>query len=187
MVVMMFMCGSFTALIVSTVIRYLSYDVTTTILVREEKPMPFPSVTICNNNIYRKSVLMQHSDVAKHVYDTSSFRMGPLRLNNSEFFSDVSKLDFEQLILNLSHRRQDMIMNCFFNVVNVSCDEYLTRTTTFAGYCYTFNSEKIIEARGRDLYVDRAGKDYAMRLWINVEQYEYYFGNYGGSAGIDVR
>ncbi len=184
------MCGALLAFAIQTTMKYLSYSVTTTTTVVSEKPMEFPSVTICNANMYRKSVIWsQYRPMAYHVYDTSFQRMINVTLtNDTEAFQKyAAELDYEEFLKKTGHQLEGTVFSCMFDLQVMPCQDVFVRRATHSGYCYTFNPREMIQERGEPLYVNRAGKTYGLLLSLSVEQYEYFFGSWVNSACLEVR
>ena len=61
-------------------LMYLSYSKSTRVRVKEARPLPFPAITFCNLNLYRKSAKVNETFVAQLLKDTFSGKLPALRL-----------------------------------------------------------------------------------------------------------
>ena len=87
-------------------------------------------------------------------------------------------------LISLAHTLNATVITCSWCGVKIACMEYFSRTLTEVGVCYTFNSEKVQNKKGR-LRVYSAGSDCGLHLRINIQSHEYFFGE-GDASGLRV-
>ena len=181
----------------TAIIYYYRYPVSTSVEYKLESSLDFPSVTICNYNIIRKSFIDSFNDsTGQLVLDI----INPYDKANVDYSSD----DFEDEIYDASeyidmrefgekgkHHREDMFMGCDFMSANYSYDpcqfndELLVTKVTQMGYCYTFHPQSYIEKYGA-LVSTRPGQAGGLHLQIDLRQDEYTSGAEGSAAGMRV-
>ena len=173
------------------VASYLEYRVQTTLSIDDqETSLPFPSITICNYNQFRKSLAIRSPDLMALLKD---------------LFSIESRVDMEEVqkrdepdtapllsnrwnltaeLISMAHVLEQMVIMCYWCGVKITCHEYFSRTLTEVGVCYTFNSEKVQKEKN-PLTAYCAGSDCGLTLRMNIQTNEHYFGE-GDASGIRV-
>ena len=119
--------------------EYLKYPVNTKISLRRESPIEFPAVTICNFNIFRKSLVdgSGFDTVAKYAQRD---RYPGLQINESEIdWNQFENLNITSLYSDGGHQMSDMIKQCSWIGKQCSHRDF-TRILTSMGLCHTFNS-----------------------------------------------
>ncbi len=167
--------------------RYSEKTRTISITEQEEKPMDFPAVTICNNNRYRKSVIIQNDDIAQNNRSSPSGGEKGLNVSEIELERQTAGMDYEEHLKNASQSLSSFMLLCFFGRKKIPCETAATVSPTFYGYCYTFNSEEVIKARGEPLLVKRPGNEHGFRLVAFLATSEGYSNEIDGvSDGVKV-
>ena len=181
----------FLVIFIRQVGSYLEYRVQTTLSIDDqETSLPFPSITICNYNQFRKSLAIRSPDLMALLKD---------------LFSIESRVDMEEVqkrdepdtapllsnrwnltaeLISLAHILEQMVIMCYWCGVKITCHEYFSRTLTEVGVCYTFNSEKVQKEKD-PLTAYCAGSDCGLTLRMNIQTNEHYFGE-GDASGIRV-
>lgn len=137
-------------------------------------------------NFMRKSYV-EKDDFMKQIMlglDPVTAHRSTLNFSDPEVVARVDSYDYNEMTLNASHTLEEMITSCKWQSKEVTCVDYITKTLTALGHCYTFNSAEYIHKNGR-LTVSRTGISAGLQLTINVQQDEY-FVQIGYSAGIRV-
>ena len=183
-------------------IRYLAGQPTaTTISIKREASLAFPSITVCNLNLARRSYLeangldefvssafqapvtdangfssMCQSDALPLIpalRNVSSGRSG-MRLGQNAIFHTVQ---FEG-----RHFLEDFVVECYFRGRRCNITEDFEPVLTQLGYCYTFNS-------GRNerpaLFANGTGPRQGLQLLLNIQQSEY-IASPNGDAGVKI-
>ena len=169
--------------VISERISYLAHDPTMTTITQKvnQNGISFPSVTICNVNPFKRSVLESMVDKSMLSVLINLFVDPGTESCYNETVKDYlkkSNLSHRQIQYRARHQAKDLIVDCTFagkecNHTNFS--EVLTRL----GYCYTFNSGALLKSEG-------IGVRYGLFLRLNIEQEEYLESPLGFNAGVMV-
>ena len=151
----------------------------------------FPSVTICNQNLYRESVMKRADPLAAQLVRLSyPLNVGPT-LNRSEILSDpviverLQRFNATQLALDNVQPIEEMLIECKFRGFEINCSENFSPIITAFGWCYIFNSyERVTTLGSYETY--STGSAQGLYLRMNVNQSEYFFGP-NLSAGFKVK
>lgn len=168
----------------SQLLLYFEYRITTVVTVEEKSSLPFPAVTICNYNSFRRSLAVQRPDVVAVLQDLFSLdrileQPDPTVLTDN----DQEDLDIQTELIDLAHTLEDMMLFCHWCGVPINCQQYFVQTLTDFGVCYTFNARDM--ASNASLRVNDAGTECSLRLLVNIQRNEYFYGR-GDSTGIKV-
>ncbi|CAD5126311.1 DgyrCDS14464 [Dimorphilus gyrociliatus] len=160
---------------------YSKKDVTVNVEVIYADHLDFPSVTICNQNKFRMTSSMELNlyKFLSNVYSSNgnnnvSFDQNLPKdlINNIEYIYDFSR-----------HKQSNLIFNCYW--AGEKCPgEYITKSITDYGICYTFNSPSSLK-QTKSLTVTESGLNNALSLLLNLEQYEYMPGP-DNDAGVKI-
>ena len=154
---------------------------------RFPKELPFPAITICNINPFKRTAILRRN---------MSLLQANLLLNyirskdNStvpiSYFSalvqqyDTATGGNNSLYKDLGHRIEDLLLSCTFDGRRCSTANFTARATS-SGICYTFNPNGDF-THYRSL---RHGYRYGLILRVNIEQYDY-FASEVTSSGLNV-
>ena len=147
----------------------------------------FPAITICNKNLYRKSVAASvNIDVNKVVLLN--------QLSNNPLFADIFGSNYSYLFNttdnaagsvsyfnNSGHQIEQMLFYCRYATSKCTTQSFMQRTST-SGNCYTFNSG---ENGSTVLYSIEGGFMFGLELILNAEQYEYFLAD-SDSVGFNM-
>ena len=149
--------------------------------------LPFPAITICNKNYFRKSVAektgVDLNEIVKFLLVASGNPFLLQDFNFDEFYMEHQEL-FEGEssafhIHNAGHQLEQMLYSCKF--AGSDCLHNFTQRSSYYGNCYTFNSG--IDAPV--LYSNNSGQYYGLELILNAEEYEYFLAE-SISVGFNV-
>ncbi|KXJ28989.1 Acid-sensing ion channel 3 [Exaiptasia diaphana] len=147
--------------------KLLSRQVTITKSVEVSKSLPFPAVTICNQNMMRKSQIM--GTIAQDYLD----QLDPVKYKKYGQKSEVPSFDVEKKVKKTGHQLDKMMQECSFPGIDCSYAKHFTMATALSflhGLCYTFNPNSST-ANGKDV---TEGQWQGLRLYLNAEPSEYY-------------
>ncbi|XP_046846681.1 acid-sensing ion channel 4-A-like [Xenia sp. Carnegie-2017] len=167
-------------------LKYLEFDVTSSIELVTEEEVKFPAVTFCNFNKYRKSFI-KDTDFFKVIEKVYRFYENENNSVDWTKYPKINDLNMTAFIYNVSHQmdyddktKKGMLYFCTWK--KEICDKtYFKRTLTDMGLCHTFTPDKSNNSK-----VPAPGKRYGLYLRISVEQSEY-IGFLELSAGLKIR
>ena len=132
------------------------------------------------------------SDIFYHIFLSGSIVIASSVFNidpNERFYVNWTAyeiqtgrpLDLEMFIKATAHRIEDMLLECQWRSIEKCSAENFTQVITDWGICYTFNNDP-----KNTLQVRQPGSHNGLTLRLNVEQYEYTYGENTG-AGLKVK
>ncbi|XP_072040066.1 acid-sensing ion channel 1C-like isoform X2 [Amphiura filiformis] len=160
-------------------VRFFGYPISSIVTLKYVKNLTFPAVTICNYNQWRKSVIKQENSEF-----VSKFFFPVFRGNDSFNIGDynVTDLNITAEVLRGAHQKENMIRDCTWRSVEKCTYENFTQIITDFGVCYTFNDPSDLS---KILTVRQTGYEHGLFLRLNLEQYDYYYGERKG-AGFKI-
>ncbi|KXJ28995.1 Acid-sensing ion channel 4 [Exaiptasia diaphana] len=165
-VLICFCAGLLTAQIYINADNLLSREVTISKSLEFSETLPFPAVTICNQNMMRKSQIM--GTIAQDYLD----QMDTIKIRNTgEIQKDVPSFDVEKFVKKAGHQIEKMINGCKFPGIRCLKTKEFTMATTLSylyGLCYTFN------ANASTVKEVSTGKHQGLTLELDAESSEYY-------------
>ena len=138
----------------------------------------FPAVTICNKNLYRKSV-------TREAFPELNFDRIFLSERRNSLFSAFGRVfrvnDSEYAQNNSGHQIEHMLFYCQY-AARICTRQNFVQGTSTSGNCYTFNSG---ENGSSVQYSMEGGYRFGLELILNAEQYEYFLAD-SDSVGFDI-
>ncbi|RMZ94730.1 acid-sensing ion channel 1 isoform X2, partial [Brachionus plicatilis] len=126
-------------LIFQNISKYLKFEVTTKIRVKNEYTTLFPAVTICNINFFTSETSAQFLSFCPEILDPSA-------QNWYDFQIEYRNCLVQQGLMNHSYKsmygdaREKLIYAQWFNDETLNLDEFVYYFHSEYGNCYTFNS-----------------------------------------------
>ena len=141
--------------------------------------LQFPTVTICNKNLYRKSVVID----TVPWFDINEVLLGE---RGDSLFADIGQIfkvneDAVFYYSNSGHQIEQMLFYCHYATRRCTVQNF-TQGTSTSGNCYTFNSG---ENGSTVSYSREGGYRFGLELILNAEQYEYFLAD-SNSVGFNV-
>lgn len=144
--------------IIDSIFSYLNYEVVTTMRTIYETSTLFPKVTICNRNRYQTKFSFEFlSELSKNLNENIKvFDEEQTNRFNYSFKTDLmDKVLFKAngIIRNnfsdfkrqkLGHSLADILMNCTYDAIKCSANEFSWSYDAYFGNCFEFNSGKKI-------------------------------------------
>ncbi|XP_046545376.1 acid-sensing ion channel 1A-like [Haliotis rubra] len=162
-------CGglTFTAFNIAKQVQlYMSLPVNVDIDVKLAQALQFPTVTVCNTNVLKKSQ-MDYLNLTEAVQEVFRYDF-----QSTETFDDI-RYDFSFLKeknvyeanLKYGHSINDSVIRCEW--AGVECDtEHLVNTNTEMGVCFSFNGNGSISNVG-------SGRYFGLQLLLNAKSEEF--------------
>ena len=157
--------------------RYIEKPIASTIkVIPHDNGMRFPSVTVCNINIYKDPNV---STVSKETYSLIYYLFNSNSFSNEEYNSTqqcaenvteyYEKHDLWNLLL---PKENSFIHDCSFSHETgvISCKDMFYPILTPAGICYTFNGIKMSDTVIPNI---TSGMKYGLKLVLNIEEERY--------------
>jgi len=148
------------------------------------KSLQFPAISICNVNMYRRSVARETNldlnDITTlfNLISDDPWLSDTIDINTYlDDHADVFGARNSPFLLNNSgHQLENMLINCRFN--NRLCGRAnFTKISSINGNCYTFNA-------GDNGHI-RRGRRAGLSLVLNAEEYEYFLAE-SDSVGFNI-
>ena len=146
----------------------------------------FPAVTVCNQNLYRKSIIKNLGPVAEEFVKLTYPLTGKpaTDFSNLNLTEELIHLNVTQLSIDNIQPPEEMFQDCKFRGSFLNCTESFSLIPTAFGWCYIFNSYETLLEHG-PFVTYSTGSAQGLYLRLNVNQSEYYFGP-STSAGFKV-
>ncbi|XP_071124646.1 degenerin-like protein del-10 [Mytilus edulis] len=171
-------CGIMSYQIIDRIIYYYNSPITVNVKVNYNRSLVFPSVTICNQNAFRSTAAAENKwyRLIETMYNDSSKTFDSRDL--VQF--NASKLSISEMFKKTGHTKEDMIVGCSWAGVTCTHEDFEPILTDH-GLCYTFKPK----SRPEEFIISSTGADHGLKLFLNVEQYEYMPGP-NDAAGIKL-
>ncbi|CAD5126761.1 DgyrCDS14813 [Dimorphilus gyrociliatus] len=148
-------------------IDFGSRDVTVKVEVIYPKQLEFPSVTVCNQNKFR---MKNAIELGLYKYFTKIYSFDNNETTSyDEYLPENYDMDF---VYNYTgHKQSNFIFRCFW-AGKLCKSEYITKTITEYGICFTFNSPSSLDPPNA-LTVTDPGVNNGLSFLFNTEQYDH--------------
>lgn len=153
-------------------VEFLQKDYATSsikIALDAKQGMPFPSITIWNESPVKSSLLLNNnSNYSKYANDLCSLRS---EVHGGGVHGGPVPPDWnEDLAMELGINMKDMLIDCEFNGIQCSHENFTLAFTPYPyyrwGIGYTFNHQSNLKTNG-------TGPDHGLRLVLNIQYSEY--------------
>ena len=127
--------------------KYFNYSVATKVTLVYEKEPDFPSVTICNFNMFRKSVVTanNYEQVLRYATRDQFGKYAGVEVNDSNIdWSLYEGVNMTLVYHYGGHQIKDMLRSCSWSGEECSHQNF-TPVLTSMGLCHTFNSGKYLK------------------------------------------
>ena len=124
--------------------KYYRYRVTTKVSLKYD-PMPtFPAVTICNFNVFKRSVVRTsaYEEILPQLHASVVKKMDLPDVNDSIDLNKYHDLNLTQFYIDAGHQSDDTVNHCIWNGKPTCDHRNFTSVLTSMGLCHTFNSGK---------------------------------------------
>ena len=161
------------ALIIQRFISFEGVPTATTVTQKvNQEGILFPAVTICNANLFKRSVFESMVD-ENELNALMDILKNPSEACKNRTISDIlsrSNVSYRHIQDVARHQAKDLIVQCIYAGEDCNHTDFSEELTRL-GYCYTFNSGRL--ANRRLLKSEGIGTRYGLSLILNIEQDEY--------------
>ena len=142
----------------------------------------FPAITICNKNLYRKSVIGNAEVNISNVIlnEFSGYSLFADIFGNTSYYNYTTH-SAALYFNNSGHQIEQILFYCLY-AGNRCTTQNFTQETSTSGNCHTFNSG---ENGSTVLYSIEGGFMFGLELILNAEQYEYFLAD-SDSVGFNM-
>ena len=142
----------------------------------------FPAITICNKNLYRKSVIGNAEVNISNVIlnEFSGYSLFADIFGNTSYYNYTTH-SAALYFNNSGHQIEQILFYCLY-AGNRCTTQNFTQGTSTSGNCHTFNSG---ENGSTVLYSIEGGFTFGLELILNAEQYEYFLAD-SDSVGFNM-
>ena len=173
--------------LISVTSQYLEMKTVLSSKLQFNRQLPFPAITICNKNYFRRSVAemtgVDLNEIVEFLHVVSGNPFIVQNINYTNFYIEHQDLfEGEESVFHLQiagHQIEQMLFSCTF--AGEDCLHSFTQRLSYYGNCYTFNSG----INASILYSNSSGQYYGLELVLNAEEYEYFLAE-SVSVGFNV-
>lgn len=186
----------FIMLLVLRFAYFVQRPVSTKVSIEHTTSLPFPAVTLCNFNKYKKSRTENNTywDFTQHPDYRNFVTSLMVRRDPKETLAIIDAVDKSQMWAQIffnsteppesyklfGHLIEDMAIRCRYQDQDFNCSSEFTQVVTSFGLCYTFNSNGTLHAL-------KGGSYSGLSLILRVEHEDYMIGQISsGSTGIKM-
>ena len=172
-----------------SILKYFNHPMTSVVTRHYVPSLPFPVVTLCNYNQWKKSTIDNESaSLLQQLFNPIPVSYTE---NNASISPDweaydaaigINEWNLTEFALNKSHQANDMIQVCTWRTAEPCGPVNFTQVITDLGVCYSFNHHS---SPRMALEVHQPGSQNGLFLRLNVEQHEYTYSD-NTAAGIKV-
>ena len=158
---------------------YFNREVVTNINIIKEKPTEFPAVTFCNLNpfvtdyaldqlkSFRNMIFSSSNNISTNLSTNANLSIDPRRLDTRRAFQEytMSEALTDENRKNYSYPLEDVLLNCYFDSMPCTADDFYWFYDSVHGNCYTWN--KGINSKGQNkeiLNSSRAGELFGLNI-----------------------
>ena len=163
-------------------IKYFSYPYKAHVTYENIHNHTLPDVTICNNNIIRKS-FYENDSVAAKYFDYPGNIFAPELLNDPEVARWMRTTDFVTNYLNAMAPAHKFISNCRYGIFDVPCPN-MTQITSNYGACYILSG--FVNGTGQTIVSSLPGLTYAYKFDVDIDADDYSVQANSNGVGIKV-
>ena len=171
-------CAMCAFLCVMAVKDYLEYKVTTTVRVKNEIPLSFPAVTICQNTVFDTvysdkflKKIINNFNLSLHIQqgDTSVAELNKrIDYLNTIFnihskMPDVTDSEFNEFGSDL----ESILLSCYIAGSKCSASDFVRTRNPLYGNCFVFNSA----LKKQNYLIYRSGQNFGLRLELIYKVY----------------
>lgn len=172
---------------------YVNKGVKTKISVQTADQLEFPSITVCNKNMWKisslhKAAIESGSDGVYEVMEwlySDEVKLPPdeeyfdWKADKFDVFRNLTAKELSNFFKDAAHPLSELVSDCKLHGKEVDCTDIFVTVKTEAGYCVQFNSNGTQNASS-------AGKTSGLRFISYVNAAEYTTGPFSLSEGISL-
>ena len=174
-----------------TIIQYTEYLSMVTISEQVETELNLPAVTVCNNNLYKASLVRElYPHVEGSFRSWADMVFGEEQMDIPRFFQEMNDTSLNDTFHDMTqtvHGLSDVYIRCKIGSVLLNCSDYTTLISTDKGPCYTFNGLRMDGENAEQLNVNKQGHMTAIQLTLDVQPFDYFIPlNYGTGLLLSI-
>ncbi|XP_074653092.1 acid-sensing ion channel 2-like isoform X2 [Tubulanus polymorphus] len=195
--IMVWCCmGYFVNILINRILYFASYPHSTKVDVTYVPKIAFPAITICNVNSVRLSPLTDNDlyhagraygiftknwelEHAKHYPESFQKRVASIDWPN---YKPDGPFDVAEFTKRTGHQIEDMLLTCKWREFTCGPQNFSHIITDY-GNCYTFNEGPSV---GELLHSTKPGRGNGLRLYLNIEEYDYLHTDRVTNAGLKI-
>ena len=122
------------------------------------KDLEMPSVTICNQNLFKLSVVQaKFPNLVDHLRNYSLFLTGSLNEDSVSLSPLLMNTSFLEIFSIGAPTVHDIFVYCAVKYQRVNCADFISMHLTLGGLCYTFHSKEYVEKHGA-IHINKPGR-----------------------------
>ena len=119
--------------------------------------LEMPSVTICNQNMFKLSAVQsKFPDLVHHLRNYSLFASGILNEDSLTLSPLMKNTSLPEIFSFGAPTVEDTFVYCTVKYQRVNCADFISMHLTLGGLCYTFHSKEYVEKHGA-VHINKPG------------------------------
>ena len=154
--------------------------------------LDFPTVTICNVNLLTKTYAAENFSSLISIFDPSDeTKPADSNTTGTHNTDEGANVEDHTITLNELFRKgmlpiEKMFSYCKWINRIIVCGDYIGRTETDYGLCYSFPPNDLREKNSSEFKISQPGPDFGLTLHIDIHQEEYLLAAHSRAAGVKV-
>lgn len=156
-----------------SLVDFFNYDVHTKVEIHRKTSIEFPALTICHKNLINSTKLRKYSPDLFYKFLESKIFFQSFNLTDSMFENlsimeanfILNFLENNNEINNFTYEIDDFLLDCIFNFVKCTKNDFERLLIPKLGNCYKFNSKNLFKKPVESIY---AGTNGGLKLVLKI-------------------